>query len=482
MATDNELLQHYADEGSESAFAELVRGRIALVHGVAMRRVGGDVHLANDVTQQVFIALARGAARLKGHPVLSGWLHTSTRQIAAQTVRTARRRTAREQGASHMHEIDSTTELTPDWDKLRGHLDEAMDRLGKRDRDALSLRFFEDSSFSDIGQRLHLSENAARMRVERALNKMQGLLSERGITSTAAAIGTTLAASTAQALPAGFSATVTSTAIASVGLAGAIPGIIFMSITKLQLGIAITLIAAGVGGFLVQQNANAHLKAQLNGFSRQGEEVTQLKAENSRLKQALVQAAQSPASAEARTASASTAPRYPDISQANHRELPALAPGLTPIDGLDHSGRTTPRTAFSTQIWAAAQGDVDLEQSAIALSPEGRAKLAALIATLPPAAQANYGTPERLMASVLAGSPHPVGGIQVLGETTQSPDEVTLQTAWQHADDSIVHHSSVELQQDGTGWRMVVPMILVDRAVSYITRNTDTGAAQAGKK
>ena len=93
------------------------------------------------------------------------------------------------------------------------------------------------------------------------------------------------------------------------------------------------------------------------------------------------------------------------------------------------------------------------------------------MATLPEETRTNYGTPERLMASVLAGSPHPMGGIQILGETTQTDDNVILQTEWQHADDGIVHHSNVELQRDSNGWRMVVPLILVDRAVAYIKGN-----------
>jgi RNA polymerase sigma factor (sigma-70 family) len=482
MSTDRELLIRYANTGSEAAFAELVRIRVGFVYGTALPRVGGDAHLAHDVTQQVFIALAREASRLKRHPVLTGWLHTTTRNVSAALVRTERRRRARENEASTMREIYSETEPTPDWQKLRGHLGQALDALREKDRDALLLRFFEECSFADVGNRLHLSENAARMRVERALEKMQVLLSRHGITSTATAIGAALAVPAAQALPAGFAAAISSTALASAGVATVIPGIVFMSITKLQFGIAVALIAAGAGGFLAQRHANGKLQARLNDLHDQTEEVVQLRRENSRLKTSLAQLDHAPAAGASTIARAPSTSAQGNVKSASLREASPLAPGLTPIASLDHSGRTTPRAAFSTQLWAAAEGDVDLEQSAITLTPEGRAKLAALLATLAPSSRSNYATPEKLMASVLAGSPHPVGGMQVLGETARTPDDVILDTEWQHADDSIVHHSKVELQRDSNGWRMVVPMVLVDRAVGYMSRNyTVPAGPTAGK-
>ena len=62
---DDQLLQAYARERSEEAFRELVRRHLPLVQGVARRQAGIDAHLADDVAQRVFVALARKAgARL----------------------------------------------------------------------------------------------------------------------------------------------------------------------------------------------------------------------------------------------------------------------------------------------------------------------------------------------------------------------------------------------------------------------------------
>jgi hypothetical protein len=155
---------------------------------------------------------------------------------------------------------------------------------------------------------------------------------------------------------------------------------------------------------------------------------------------------------------------------ANSRQGVPLAHGLTRVETLGNAGRATPRNAFATQLWAARTGDIALEASAITFGAEARAKLEALESTLPDALRSEYDTPEKLMAFMLAGSPHPVGGMAVLGEVQVDANDVTLQTEWQHVDDDIVHQAEVNLRQDADGWKMVVPITLVDRASAYLTR------------
>src|SRR5712671_2467627 len=108
---DAELLRRYAEEKSEAAFAELVRRRVNLVYSVALRQVGGDAHLAEDVTQRVFADLARQAKQLTGHAVLSGWLYRSAQFAATDVVRAERRRRVREQEAQTMNEMSANPEL-----------------------------------------------------------------------------------------------------------------------------------------------------------------------------------------------------------------------------------------------------------------------------------------------------------------------------------------------------------------------------------
>src|SRR5262245_45976052 len=96
MSTDLDLLRSYAEENSESAFTELVRRHIDLVYSAALRESNGDSSLAEDITQAVFVELARKAQRLVRHPALAGWLYTCVRQMTANVRRADVRRQRRE--------------------------------------------------------------------------------------------------------------------------------------------------------------------------------------------------------------------------------------------------------------------------------------------------------------------------------------------------------------------------------------------------
>ena len=140
MIEDSELLRRYAENRSEAAFTELVKRRVSLVYSVALRQVGQDTHLAEDVTQKVFADLARKASALASRPVLSGWLCRSAQFAASDVVRAERRRRKREEANHLMHEIPiGPASDAADWDKLRPVIDEAMAELGDEDRDAVAL-------------------------------------------------------------------------------------------------------------------------------------------------------------------------------------------------------------------------------------------------------------------------------------------------------------------------------------------------------
>src|SRR5262245_60919074 len=179
MTDDSQLLRRYTEEGSEAAFTELVSRHVNLVYSAALRQVAGDFQLAQDVTQGVFADLARNAGNLWGRKTITGWLYTSTRFAAAKVVRTEQRRRAREQKAIEMH--DSTFVSNSDWEKLSLLLDEGMHHLSERDREAVLLRYFENKEFKLVGESVGLSENAVRMRVERALEKLRTFFKRRGV-------------------------------------------------------------------------------------------------------------------------------------------------------------------------------------------------------------------------------------------------------------------------------------------------------------
>src|SRR5262249_13932780 len=154
-----------------------------LVYSTALRIVNGDEQLAKDISQNVFIDLARKAGGLGSRAVLTGWIYTSTCFAASKAVRSERRLHAREQEALSMQEQNETPDPDGDWDQIRPVLDNLMQELKESDREALLLRFFERCSLAEVGRRLGLNENAARMRVERALERLHALMARRGITS-----------------------------------------------------------------------------------------------------------------------------------------------------------------------------------------------------------------------------------------------------------------------------------------------------------
>jgi RNA polymerase sigma factor (sigma-70 family) len=290
MKDDATLLQSYARNRSESDFAELVRRHVNLVYSAALRQVNGDAHLAQDVTQLVFTDLARKAGSLVNYRVLAGWLFTSTRFAASKLVRGEQRRRQREQEAQSMQEIttsDSAASL--DWARVRPVLDEALAELGERDRDAILLRYLEGRDFTQVGAKLALSDNAARMRVDRAVDKLRTLLARRGVTSSAAALALALTTQAVAAAPVGLAATVTGAALATGG--GLATAVTFMSLTKLQIGIAGAVIAAGVSGYLMQEKNNAALRAELASFHQPAGEIAQLQESNRQLARAASDAA-----------------------------------------------------------------------------------------------------------------------------------------------------------------------------------------------
>jgi RNA polymerase sigma factor (sigma-70 family) len=218
MPTDADLLRDYAADRSESAFAELVRRHLDGVYSAALRRVGGDTHLAKDVAQAVFIALARQSRALASHPFLTAWLYATTRNEAATTVRRERRRKTREAVASAMNETNSSSsaESAADWSRLSPVLDDAIDQLSETDRTAILLRYINRRPFAEIGAQLRVTEDAARMRVDRALDKLRTLLAKRGLTSTSAALAVILTNHAVAAAPVSIATSVTLAAIGTI--------------------------------------------------------------------------------------------------------------------------------------------------------------------------------------------------------------------------------------------------------------------------
>jgi RNA polymerase sigma factor (sigma-70 family) len=202
MNDDAELLRAYVERADESAFAALVERHKGLVYASALRQTS-DASLAEEITQAVFIILARKAATLRPGVILSGWLFRTTRLAASDALRGEQRRSRREHEASLMNSNDHEpqSEEAAAWQEIAPVLDESLSRLNKADRHALLLRFFEQKKMADVGHALGLTEEGARKRVQRALEKLRGLLGRRGVVVPSALLATALVANAAPAAP-----------------------------------------------------------------------------------------------------------------------------------------------------------------------------------------------------------------------------------------------------------------------------------------
>lgn len=455
MIEDSELLRRYAVEHSEEAFAELVRRQVGLVYYAALRQTG-DASLAEDVTQTVFTDLARKAASLAGRPVLTGWLYTSTRFAALKARRAERRRMFREQEAHAMQELIQDSPAA-DWERLRPVIDEALHTLDEREREAVLLRFFEGRSFAEVGAKLVFTEDGARKRVERALDKLHAALAQRGVTSTTAALGVALANQAGVAAPPGLAASVTGVALA--GAAGGLTTTLtIMSMTK--IGGAAAVIAVGAAVFWWQHQANVQLQ----------DEVATLRAQQARAPAPapIVREQEKPAAPKI----AEPAPFAPVVPA----KPPVVAPAeidasadMVPVARFTNAGRATPRATLETNYWARKNIDLAELAKAIAFDDAAKAKAEALFGLLTDDLRGQYQTPENFAAAMLADLPSPIG-IEVLEQVDQGPDDADLKLRVQNADGKFSTRT-IQYHRYEDGWRTVIPAPLVDAAAKSIMQN-----------
>ncbi|MCI0745270.1 MAG: sigma-70 family RNA polymerase sigma factor [Verrucomicrobia subdivision 3 bacterium] len=213
---DSELIECYARTQSESAFKALVERHAGLVYGSALRQVC-DSQLAEDVTQAVFILLARKAASLRRGTVVSGWLFQTTRFVARRAIRTEQRRQRREQEAFEMQQLNSPDEA---WRRMEPVIDDALNQLGHKDRDALLLRYVEGRAMREVGDALGVTEEAAKKRVTRAVEKVRNILAARGVSLSSALLAGALGFANAS-VPATVLASIATAATATASMPSA---------------------------------------------------------------------------------------------------------------------------------------------------------------------------------------------------------------------------------------------------------------------
>ena len=250
------LVREYARNNSNEAFSELVNRHIRLVYSVALRQAR-DPHLAEEITQVVFIILARKARSLGPETVLSAWLCRTARYASANALKIQTRRHHYEQKAQQEASMQSTVNENPSetWREIAPLLDDALGALGEKEHNAIVLRFLDGKDFKQVAAALNMGEDAARMRVNRALERLRKFFCKRGVVSSTEVIAQEISANGLQAAPPDLAGAVASAALAK-GAAGTAT-LALMSETlktmtwanvKFACGVAIAVLLAGSVG------------------------------------------------------------------------------------------------------------------------------------------------------------------------------------------------------------------------------------------
>ncbi len=203
---DRLLLQRFVKDHSQEAFAVLTARYLSLVYAVCRRELE-DADAAEDVTQAVFLILARKAPSLGRGVVLSGWLFQTARFAAKNARLQAQRRAAYEQKAAEALMEQTETE-DKQWVEIEPLLNQSLAALKAGERECVLLRFFQGASFAEVGASLGLSEDAARKRVTRSLGKMRQFFTQHGVIVPAIALPVLLTAHAAKAAPAACQASI----------------------------------------------------------------------------------------------------------------------------------------------------------------------------------------------------------------------------------------------------------------------------------
>jgi RNA polymerase sigma factor (sigma-70 family) len=279
-ANDLDLLRAFARDQSQDAFTALVQRHLDLVYCAALRQVRSP-QLAEEIAQSVFADLARHAAGLKADTVLTAWLYQVTRRTAIDVVRREARRQLREQIAFEMNAMNA---IADDWAQIEPLLDEAMHALNETDRTAVLLRYFENKSLREMGETLGMTDDAARKRVSRAVERLREFFSKQGVNVGASGLVVVISANAVQAAPIGLAITISTAAVfTGTTIAAAATATKAIAMTTLQKSLAIAAVAILTGTGIYEARQASQWRAQAQMLQQQqvslAEQLTQLQGE-----------------------------------------------------------------------------------------------------------------------------------------------------------------------------------------------------------
>lgn len=434
-SSDQKLLRAFVETGADAPFTELTRRHIDLVHGVAAR-VTGDPDLARDVTQTVFTDLARKAAHLRSDVVLPAWLYRAATFAASKIRRQERRRLFRETEAMRQHHLSAGDNVSDD--DLLPFLDEALGRLPEEDRQALILRYLSRQDFRSVGLALGVQEDAARKRVERAVERLRGVLEAQGCSVPASTLVLGLGILGSQTAPAALAGT-----IAAGSLAAATPTAVTF-LLSLPFNGMIGILGLALAGWVSHQDTELRaLRANLAALDTIQSGPTLVR--------------NAPAALSVPESSEVELGRLRDRATALRRQLATILPAPTvsataPVQlipgvavrlaDLLEAGSATPEAALQSSFAAFQRGDLS-SFLALTLSEEDALK------------REQVDDPERVLAQLKANaaeSEQRGDTLQLLQVVPDGPERATLQIRI-HRPGREDEFQTIVMGRSTAGWR-----------------------------
>ena len=179
MKNDDVALIRKILNGDEIAFAKLVKKYQKAVHTLAWRKIG-DFHIAEDITQDVFLKVYQRLHSLKDPNQFSGWIYVITTRLCATWLRKNRIQTQpledveetmgqRDAYSQHVVEEHAKTAV----DAQREVVKKLLAKLKESERTVMMLHYLGEMTVTEISKFLGVSAGTIKSRLQRARNRLQ---------------------------------------------------------------------------------------------------------------------------------------------------------------------------------------------------------------------------------------------------------------------------------------------------------------------